>query len=112
MYRGNRDFQSLVNFARENLKPVCGYPHLDLCDDAMYDVLRRYQVWFENDPEDFDLAIREEEAKIATYEEAFDAKVSELNLIYDDLYERNEARLRAVRDGGLDLMMTVRDSAR
>mmetsp|Transcript_362 Transcript_362/g.840 ORF Transcript_362/g.840 Transcript_362/m.840 type:complete len:136 (-) Transcript_362:104-511(-) len=33
-YKGGRDFDSLKQFASENLGPQCGPEHMDLCDDA------------------------------------------------------------------------------
>jgi len=33
-YKGGRDFDSLKEFAEENLGPACGPANLDLCYDA------------------------------------------------------------------------------
>ena len=34
VYQGRRDDDSLANFAKDNLNPVCSPNNIDLCDDA------------------------------------------------------------------------------
>lgn len=109
-YHGARDFESLEAFARENLKPVCGFKNLELCDDATFTALKTYMVWYEGDPEDFDRAMEEEENKMKAVESWFDAEVSKMQDEFDELYFHNEAKLAAVRAAGsIELMLAVRD---
>ena len=50
-YQGGRDFDSLKAFADENLKPMCGPAHIDLCDDEKKTEIETFMAMSDEDLE-------------------------------------------------------------
>merc|ERR1719221_1700477 len=46
-YDGERDLSALKDFAKENLKPLCGPANIDLCDAAKKKQIQAYQAMSE-----------------------------------------------------------------
>merc|ERR1712216_399551 len=58
-YDGGRDFDDLVKFADENLKPLCSPKNLDLCDDEKKKQIEEYMKM---SVDDLDSEIQKKEA--------------------------------------------------
>merc|ERR1719504_3223 len=48
-YEGGRDFDSLLTFAKENLKPTCSPSNIDLCDDDKKAEIAKLQAMSDDD---------------------------------------------------------------
>merc|ERR1712151_1185937 len=59
-YEGGRDYDDLVKFADENLKPLCSPKNLDLCDDAKKTQIQEYMKM---SVDDLDAEIQKKEAE-------------------------------------------------
>jgi len=103
-YQGARDYDSLLKFSQESLKPVCSPTNIDLCDDEMKVEIRRIQ-----DMTDVDLAavISKEEEKLEEAESTFKAEVQELQDKYQALSKAKDDAQAAVKASGLGLMKSV-----
>lgn len=104
-YKGGRDYDSLVKFIKEELKPSCSPANIDLCDDEKKGEIQKIQAMSEAD---LDAAIAAETKKIDDAEANFKAAVDELQATYQKLMEEKDAIGEAVKAAGLGLMKSVK----
>lgn len=103
-YQGGRTYDDLKKFADENLKPVCSPSNLDLCDD---DMKAKIADLMAKPDEELASAIEAEEKKLEEAEENFKTAVEELQKTYQNLMEKKDADIAAVKGSGLGLMKSV-----
>jgi len=103
-YQGGRDFNSLLTFSKENLKPVCSPANIDLCDDAKKAEIAKIQAMSD---EDLAAAISKEEDKLEDAEATFKTEVQKLQDKYQQLSKDKDDAQAAVKAAGLGLMKSV-----
>jgi hypothetical protein len=106
-YKGGRDYDSLLKFAEENLKPMCSPSNIDLCDDEKKAEIAKYQEMSESALE---AAISEKTKQMDDAEEAFKTGVSELQDKYQELMTAKEDSLEKIKNSGLGMMKAVKAS--
>ena len=104
-YQGGRDFDSLKPFADENLKPMCGPAHIDLCDDEKKTEIETFMAMSD---EDLEAKIAEDEKKLEEAESNFKDEVTKLQETYQKLLADKEAKETEVKDSGLGLMKSCK----
>jgi len=104
-YEGGRDFDSLLEFAKENLKPVCSPANIDLCDDDKKKEIETFQAM---SSEELKAAIKEKEAEQEDAEKTFKKEVEKLQKKYEKLQKEKEEAIKAVKASGLGLMKAVK----
>jgi len=104
-YQGGRDYDSLLKFAEENLKPMCSPSNLDLCDDDKKAEIEKYQA-MGAEALSKEIAAKEEEQ--ATLEKEFQDFVQGLQKQYQEANEEKDAKLEAIKESGLGLMRAVK----
>mmetsp|Transcript_15306 Transcript_15306/g.21829 ORF Transcript_15306/g.21829 Transcript_15306/m.21829 type:complete len:219 (+) Transcript_15306:142-798(+) len=108
-YQGGRDYDSLANFAKDNLKPVCSPNNIDLCDDAKKAEIK---ALMDLPAEKLVEQISAEESKLEEAETHFKNEVQKLQDTYQKLMEDKEAKVAAVKAAGLSLMKSVQAAAK
>jgi hypothetical protein len=106
-YQGGRDYDALLTFAKENLKPVCSPANIDLCDDAKKAEIETFQAM--SDAE-LKAAIAEKDGELEAAEKTFKTEVEKLQKKYEQLSKDKDAAIEAVKDSGLGLMKAVKAS--
>lgn len=104
-YKGGRDYDSLLKFAEENLKPVCSPSNIDLCDADKKAEIEKFQAMSDAD---LDAAISAKEEELETAESTFKTEVAKLQDTYQKLMADKEATVEAVKSSGLGLMKAVK----
>jgi hypothetical protein len=104
-YEGGRDFDALLKFAQENLKPSCGPANIDLCDDEKKAEIAKFS---DMSDDDLDAFIKEKSDAIETAEQTFKDEVSKLQKTYEGLMEAKDATVEEVTNSGLGLAKSVR----
>jgi len=107
-YKGGRDYDSMLKFAEENLKPMCSPNNIDLCDAEKKAEIEKYQAM---STADLDAAIEEKTKAMDDAEEAFKTGVSELQEKYQAMMEAKDKTLEEIKNSGLGLMKAVKASA-
>lgn len=106
-YQGGRDYDTLLKFAQENLKPICSPSNLDLCDDDQKKEIEKYMALSD---EELTKSIAEKEAELEKAESDFKALVEELQQKYQDATKEKEDKIEAVKASGLGIMKKVEAS--
>mmetsp|Transcript_59588 Transcript_59588/g.69632 ORF Transcript_59588/g.69632 Transcript_59588/m.69632 type:complete len:218 (+) Transcript_59588:71-724(+) len=104
-YNGGRDYDSLSNFIKFDLKPQCSPANIDICDDEKKAEIEKLQAMPEAD---LDAAIATETKKLDDSETAFKVDVEKLQETYQKLVAEKEATAEAVKAAGLGLMKSVK----
>jgi len=104
-YKGGRDYDDLLTFAKENLGPSCGPENIDLCDADQKAKIEEIQAK--------GLATLEAEIKalddsIKTAEDNFETELKKLQETYEQLQKDKDAAVEAAKSQDLGLMKTVR----
>jgi hypothetical protein len=107
-YKGGRDYDSMLKFAEENLKPMCSPANIDLCDAEKKAEIEKFQAM---SAADLDAAIEGKTKMMADAEEAFKTGVSELQEQYQKLMTGKEETMEAIKESGLGMMKAVKASA-
>jgi len=103
-YEGGRDYDSLLKFANENLKPTCGPANLDLCDADKKATIEGFMAM---DDADLAAAIAEKTKQMDDAEKTFKDEVSKLQKKYEELMGAKDAAVEEVKESGLSLMKAV-----
>jgi len=103
-YEGGRDYDSLLKFAQENLKPTCSPANIDLCDADRKAEIEKYSAMSEADLE---AAIAEGDTKMADAEKHFKDEVSKLQKTYEGLLSAKDEAIEEVKASGLGMMKAV-----
>lgn len=107
-YKGGRDYDTLLKFAQENLKPICSPGNLDLCDDDKKAEIEKFQALV---GDELDKLISDKEKEQADAEAAFKKRVEKLQKKYEKAQKKKEAAVEAVKNSGLGLMKSVKAHA-
>merc|ERR1712070_239812 len=86
-YKGGRDYDSLLKFAEENLKPMCSPSNIDLCDDDKQKEIAALQAM---SPADLAAQITENTQKMKDAEAHFEKEVKALQDKYSKLQTDKE----------------------
>ena len=92
-YEGGRDFDSLLEFAKDNLGPTCSPSNLELCNEEQTAAIQAAQAL---SVEELDTKIAALEKQIADAEEKFKTAVEGLQKTYEGLMEEKDAAAKAV----------------
>jgi predicted nucleic acid-binding Zn-ribbon protein len=103
-YNGERTFDVLSEFAKENLVTLCSPSNLDLCDE---ETKAHIESYLSKPKEEVQTLIEEEEKKLKEAQDKFDAEVQALQDKYAALEQEKDEAVAAVKDGGLGLMRSV-----
>jgi hypothetical protein len=106
-YEGGRDFESLKQFADENLKPMCSPSNIDLCDDEKKAEIKMYQ---DMGVDAISKLIEEKEKEMEDAEKEFENAVQKLQDQYMKLSEAKDTKLEEIKKSGLGLMKAVKAS--
>jgi len=104
-YQGGRDFDALLKFAQENLKPTCSPKNIELCDEEKTAEIKKFSDMSDEDLESF---ITKQTEAIEAAEENFKEEVSKLQKTYESLMEAKEKTVEEVTASGLGLAKAVR----
>lgn len=104
-YEGGRDFDSLQEFASENLGPSCGPDNLDLCSEEDKQKIAKYQAM---DEAELQKIVDESNDAIAKAESTFKSEVEKLQKKYEQLSkEKDEVLEKANSVEGLKTIKVV-----
>lgn len=103
-YQGGRDFNTLLKFAQENLKPICSPSNIDLCDDEKKAEIAKIQAMSDDE---LSAIISKEEEKLEQAEATFKIEVQKLQDKYQELMKEKDDTQAAVKAAGLGLMKSV-----
>jgi hypothetical protein len=84
-YPGEREYEDLVAFAKDNLRPMCGLKSLSLCDDATKKEIEKYQSMSTNKLAEL---VGEVNRKVEELEEVASDKVVELEAEINQIIEQ------------------------
>jgi len=100
-YEGERDYDSLKKFVKENLKPLCSPTNIKFCDD---DKKKQIKTFMSMTMEDLDAKIAAGDKKNADAEELFDTGVQELEATLEKVTKDKEETIDGVIADGLGLI--------
>lgn len=103
-YDGGRDFDSLKEFADENLKPMCSPSNIDLCDDEKKKTINELMAMSLEDVGDL---IDQKEAELTKVENTFEDEVKKLQETYEQLEKTKTEKQAEIKASGLSLMKAV-----
>ena len=106
-YDGERDYESLMAFAKTNLKPQCSPKRMELCDQYQRKDIEKYQNM---NVKELQKRIQEKEKEIAKLEEDFETFMEDLQKQYQERMELVQQEKKHVKQSGLGLMRAVRAS--
>jgi len=104
-YKGGRDYDDLLTFAKENLGPTCGPDNMGLCDA---DQKAKIEAIMAKGLETLEAEITELDDSIKAAEENFEKEVKKLQETYEQLQKDKESAVEAAKSKDLGLMKTVR----
>jgi len=104
-YQGEREYEALSTFAKENLGPVCSPKHLELCDEAQKKAITEAEAMSDADIE---AKLKTQDDAIKAAEKKFEEKVEALQKQYEDLSKEKEDALALLRkEGGVGLLTSI-----
>jgi hypothetical protein len=104
-YEGPRDYESLKEFADENLIPMCSPFNIDLCDATEKAEIKKYVDMIPDGT--LQNVIDEKEATLAALEAEFEKSVEALQEQYMALMESYEEQQDSIKKSGLSMMKSV-----
>merc|ERR1719411_1507308 len=104
-YEGGRDYDSLKEFADENLGPSCGPANLDLCDDEKKATVAEYTAM---GVEALNEKVEALEKQISDAESTFESELKKLQNKYQDLQKAKEDSISEAKGAGLGMMKSVK----
>jgi len=104
-YKGGREYDDLLTFAKENLGPTCGPSNMDLCDDEQKAEIEAIKA---KGLKKIEAEIKERNERIEAAQGNFDDEVKKLQKTYEKLNKEKEAAVKAAKDQDLGLMKSVR----
>merc|ERR1711977_784068 len=103
--QGDRSFDDLLAFAKENLGPTCGPANLDLCDAEQKKAVEEAMALSDSD---LDAKITEGEKKLSDAEDTFKSEVEKLQAKYESLVKEKDETIASVKKGGLGMLKSVK----
>lgn len=108
-YEGGRDYETMKEFASENLGPSCGPDNLDLCSEEETAEIKKYQAM---DVAELQTVVDASNKAAADAEETFKTEVEKLQKRYEKLQkEKDDAITAASAVEGLKTMKVVLGAA-
>jgi len=104
-YKGGRDYDDLLTFAKENLGPTCGPDNMDLCNA---EEKGKIETIMAKGLETLNAEIKEIDDTIQNAEDTFEKEVKKLQEAYEQLTKDKEETVSAAKDEDLGLMKAVR----
>ena len=105
-YQGGRDYEELLEFAQENLQPVCGPLNLDLCSSEKRTEIEKYQNM---DPAELAALVEKLEKEEADAIAEWKGEIHKMREDYIQLKENYESQEKDLRTtGGLANMKAVK----
>jgi len=104
-YKGGRDYDDLLTFAKENLGPTCGPGDMDLCNADEKAKIEAIQA---KGLETLEAEIKELDDSIKNAEEHFETELKKLQETYEQLQKDKDEAVEAAKGKDLGLMKTVR----
>jgi len=104
-YEGGRDYDSLKEFADENLGPSCGPAQLELCSEEKKAEIAKLT---EMGAEALDAEIEKLEKQISDAESTFETELKALQNKYQDLMKAKDDTIAEAKGKGLGMMKSVR----
>ena len=104
-YEGERDYEAMAAFAKDNLKPSCSPSNIDLCDDDKKAAIERFQLM----PTD---ELRAEIVRITTEidntEEKREDEIEKLQDAYEKFMEEFDLKIKTLKkESNFNLMKAV-----
>lgn len=103
-YNGERDYESLLEFAEENLKPLCTPANLDLCDDEKKKAILDLQAI---PIEELEQTVMKKKKIVRDAEIFFDNEVEKLQATYEKGEKRKDGIINEVKNSDFGLMKAV-----
>jgi len=104
-YKGGRDYDDLLTFAKENLGPTCGPDNMELCNA---EEKAKIEAIMAKGLETLNAEIKEIDDTIKNAEENFEKEVKKLQETYEQLTKEKEEVVAGAKDKDLGLLKTVR----
>jgi len=103
-YDGGREFEDLLNFAKENLGPICGVANLDLCDAEQK---AKIETLIAEGIEKLQARITKINEGVEGAETDFEEEVQKLHNRYDKLLKEKLEAIDAVKGEDFGLLSSV-----
>jgi len=103
-YKGGRDYDDLLTFAKENLGPTCGPENMDLCDADEKVKIEAIQA---KGLETLNAEIKKLDDSIKEAEDHFETELKKLQETYEQLQKDKDEAVEAAKGKDLGLMKTV-----
>jgi len=94
-YEGDRDYDSLKQFADDNLKPLCTPSNKEACSDEQKKELDKVMAM---PTEDIKKLVAEREKRMQEITETFDTELKKLQDKYEELEKTKEADTKALKE--------------
>jgi len=104
-YKGGRDYDDLLKFAKENLGPSCGPDNMHLCDAEQKSKIEEIMAL---GLETLEADIKEIDDSIKAAEDNFEAEVKKLQETYEQLMKDKDDAVETAKSKDLGLKKTVR----
>jgi len=108
-YDGDRQYDGLKKFAKENLKPVCSPSNIDLCDEKKKAEIAAFQAL---PAEELKAKIEEKKAAIKAAEDTFSEEGKKLKETYAQMEKDKVGTVEEIKKSGLGLMQAVEAHAK
>jgi len=105
-YPGNYDFDSLNEFAKENLKPICTPGNIQSCDGEAKEKIEKFMSL---SLEKLDILIEKEEQKLKDASDKFDEEVQKLQEKHNKVSGDKDNAIAFIKEQGLSMMKQVAD---
>eukprot|EP00555_Chaetoceros_dichaeta_P003189 CAMPEP_0198248834 /NCGR_PEP_ID=MMETSP1447-20131203/501_1 /TAXON_ID=420782 /ORGANISM="Chaetoceros dichaeta, Strain CCMP1751" /LENGTH=258 /DNA_ID=CAMNT_0043933315 /DNA_START=30 /DNA_END=809 /DNA_ORIENTATION=- len=94
-YQGGRDYESLFEFTKENVKPGCSPARLEICDDAEKANIQKYM---DMSPDEISKIIAEVDAVIEAEDQKLADSVKDLSAKYEVMVDAFETQQTAKKE--------------
>jgi len=104
-YKGGRDYDDLLTFAKEHLGPTCGPDNMNLCDAEQKSKIEEIMAL---GLETLEVDIKGLDDSIKAAEDNFEAEVKKLQGTYEQLMKDKDDAVEAAKSQDLGLKKTIR----
>jgi len=103
-YQGGREYDDLLEFAKNNLGPTCGPKNLDLCSEEQKKEIEEAQKLSDDD---LKAKITEKESAIEAEEKKFSEEVEALQKKYEEMMKAKDAKIGEIKKSGLSTLKSI-----
>lgn len=93
-YQGGRDFDSLVEFAKENLKPSCSPTNIDLCDGEQKEKIESYLAMSADELSEL---ISKVDLIVAEADQELDEGIEGLQNMYESMMQQHDDKIKQTK---------------